>query len=312
MRAAVFDQTGPPEVLRVTDLAVPAPGPGQVCVRVHTSGVQPFDALVRSGHLPIALRFPQQIGNEFAGTVVAAGPGTDRRPGDAVLGWAALACHAEQVIADADAIAAVPPTMGWDTAGAIGASGQTALTALRELDLEPGDTLLVHGGAGGAGGAVVQIAHHRGLRVIATAHPDHHQALRGLGALPLSYGPELPERVAELDGRVDAALTVVGGHTLEQSLAMVDDPRRIATLVDHDEAERLGVLGIRAVRSTSQLHELIDLHEAGALRVPLRARFPLTRIVDAHHLVETGHGHGKVLLDLTRPNGEPSQTTLRR
>lgn len=303
MRAAVFDRTGPPEVLRLAELPTPSPGPGQLRVRVHTAGVQPYDALVRSGRIEQPLRFPQQIGNEFAGTVLQSVPGDGAGPsfavGDPVLGWSALASHAEQVLVDADAVVLKPAAMTWETAGAIGASGQTALSALRALPLTAGQSLLVHGGAGGAGTAVVQIARHRGLRVLATASPAHHDALRGLGATPLPYGPELDRRLREQwSGPIDAAVSTVGGAALPLCVDLVGDPRRVATLVDHDAAARLGVVGVRATRSRAQLTELARLHGRGALRVPIRSRYPLARIRDAHHDIESGHGHGKILIDV--------------
>lgn len=304
MRAVVFDRFGGPEELRVAELEVPSPGPGQVRVRVQTAGVQPFDAAVRQGEMPVPVSLPQQLGNEFAGVIDRVGDGAADSAGNRwavgaeVLGWAQLASLAEYVVADADAVIAKPSGLPWAEAGALGASGQTALTALRVLRVGPGDTLLVHAAAGGAGSMAVQIARARGAEVIGTASAPNHAYLRSLGATPVSYGPGLAGRVRGHAPGVTAALDAVGGSALQDSLALVSDRDRIGTLVGHDVADRLGVHGIRAQRRVDQLAELLDLHRQGRLRVSIRRVLPMDEIVEAHRLVETGHGIGKVVIQV--------------
>ena len=134
---------------------------------------------------------PHQLGNEFAGRIDALGEGvTGWSVGDEVLGWAAMRSLADYVVADADAMAAIPPGMPFQTAGVLGASGQTALTALRELQVGQGETLIVHAAAGGAGSMSVQLARQRGAQVIGTAGAGNHDYLRSLGATPVEYGPD--------------------------------------------------------------------------------------------------------------------------
>lgn len=300
MRAVIVDRHGPPEVLRVAELPLPEPGPGQVRVRVTAGGVQPFDTYVRQGRPDFAMPVPHQLGNEFAGVVDhVADDVHDWHPGDTVLGWAAMCSLADYVIADTDAIVAKPHGMPWDVAGGLGASGQTALTALRDLRIRPGDTLLIHAAAGGTGSIAVQLAHAYGARVIGTASPANHAYLASLRATPVAYATGLIDRVrAAAPGGVQAALDAIGGQALRDSLALVGDKKRIGTLVDHDLAEELGVKGIRAQRSADQLHQLVSLYQEGALRVTIRAAFPLEGIVDAHRAVESGHGRGKVVVTL--------------
>lgn len=301
MREVVFDRFGPPEVLRLVERPDPVPDAGQVRVRVRSVGVQPFDAAVRRGAMDVPIRFPQGLGNEFSGVVDRIGIGvTGVAEGDEVLGWAPLASLADYVVVEPDAFVRKPASMPWNEAGAIGASGQTALTALRELGVGPGDTLLVHAAAGGAGTAAVQLARARGARVLGTASAANHGYLASLGAVPISYGPGLIDRVrASAPDGVDAALDAIGGDALRDSLDLVADRQRIGTLVDHAEADRLGVLGIRAVRSTDQLRELTALHEQGAFQVTLRARFPLEDVAAAHREIESGHGRGKVVVEVS-------------
>jgi NADPH:quinone reductase-like Zn-dependent oxidoreductase len=299
MRAAVFDRYGPPEVLKVVDLVEPFPRPDQVRVRVRAAGVQPFDTYVRRGLPGFAARaFPQQLGQEFSGVVDRVG-GTVRgwAVGDEVLGWTHLASHAEYVVSDAKAIVSKPGDMPWDVAGGLSSSGQTAYTALRALSVSAGETVLVHGAAGGVGTVAVQLARLSGARVIGTASAPHHGYLTGLGVTPVAYGPGLTDRVRALAPEgVDAVLDAVGGQALQDSLDLVSERGRIATLVDHDVAAELGMQGVRAVLCAAQLHDLVALHQAGALRILIRASFPLERIADAHRAVESHHGRGKVVV----------------
>lgn len=298
MKAVVFDHFGPPEVLRVVEMARPVPGRGQLLIRTNAVGVQPFDTAVRRGEMPVPVRFPQQLGNEFSGVVERAGADTAAwSPGDAVLGWAPLSSLAEYVVADEDAVVRKPADMPWEVAGCLGASGQTALTALRELRVADGDTLLVHAAAGGAGTVAVQLARHRRARVIGTASERNHTYLAGLGAIPVTYGPGLVERVRAIAPQgVDAVLDGIGGQALYDSLDLARSRDRIGTLVDHSVAASLGVRGIRAQRSLEQLSELVRLHEQGVVRITVRARFPMEDVVGAHREVERGHGIGKVVV----------------
>ncbi|MGH8965004.1 MAG: zinc-binding dehydrogenase, partial [Actinomycetes bacterium] len=145
---------------------------------------------------------------------------------------------------------------------------------------------------------LVQLAGHLGARVIGTARPAHHDHLRRLGAIPIAYGPGLVDRVRSVHPHgVDAAIDAAGGgEPLRASLDLVADRSRIGTLVDFPLAQRLGTTGIRAERSRENLRLLAALHETGALRVTVRARFPLDAAADAHREIERGHGIGKVVV----------------
>ncbi|MEO3824737.1 NADP-dependent oxidoreductase [Actinomadura sp. B10D3] len=298
MRAVVFERIGPPRVLDIVDLDRPCPGPGQVLVRVLAAGVQPFDTAVRRGVMGVPVSFPQQIGNEFAGVVDQVGAGVHAwSEGDEVLGWSHMALLTEYAVAGADAIVGKPAGMPWEVAGCLSASGQTALTALRELGVGSGDTVLVHAAAGGAGTMAVQIARAYGAEVIGTAGEANHEYLIELGATPIAYGDGLVDRVrAAAPNGVDAVLDAVGGQALRDSLALARDRSRIGTLVDLDLAVELGVRGIRARRAAEQLQQLVTLYESGMLRVHIRATYPLEAVADAHREVETGHGRGKVVV----------------
>lgn len=144
--AIVFDEYGGPDVLHPSEVPEPVPGPGQVRVRVRAAGVQSFDCLFRGGatHRWMPANFPQTLGNEFTGVIDAVGDGADFSAGDEVLGWSMLACYAECVVAGEGQIVAKPAGMPREQAGVVPASGQTASTAMSELGVGGGDTVLIH------------------------------------------------------------------------------------------------------------------------------------------------------------------------
>ncbi|MFI9361645.1 NADP-dependent oxidoreductase [Kitasatospora sp. NPDC053057] len=300
MKAVTVPRPGGPEVLRVTEVPDPEPGAGEVRVRVYAAGVQPVDLAIREGFRPpgMAAEPPFVLGNEFAGVVDRLGPGVDDwRVGDEVLGFRVLGCQAELVTVDAAQLVAKPAGMPWEQAGALSASGQTAHVALTLLGVGPGDTVLVHGAAGGVGTVAVQLARAWGATVIGTASERNHDYLRELGAVPVTYGEGLVGRVrAVAPQRVDAAFDAAGRGALAASVELVADRDRIGTVVDYPEAERLGVRGLRAPRTAERLAELVRLWEAGGLRLEIAESLPLERAEEAHRLVGTGHVRGKVVL----------------
>lgn len=301
MRAAAIPSPGPPDVLRVMEFETPQAGTGQVRVRVKAAGVQPFDLSVRSsGWAPpgIEVKYPQILGNEFAGVIDQVGEDViNFSVGDEVIGWALLASYAEYVVVHVEQISHKPKNMLWDEAGGITASGQTAHTALKELGVGKGDTLLIHAAAGGVGTIAVQLARAWGATVIGTASEQNHDYLRSLGAIPVAYGDGLIDRVRSLkpDG-VDAVFDAAGGEALLDSLDLVQDKNRIGTIVAFELAQKLGVRAIRSQRSVDRLVELVELYEQGKLHIHIRKTFPLHQAEDAHREIESGHGRGKVVL----------------
>lgn len=302
MRAAAFTEFGGPEVLRLMELETPQAGAGQVRIRVKAAGVQPYDCAVRGGWTPpgISGDLPRVPGNEFAGLVDQVGEGvTGVTVGAEVLGFGQLNCYAEYLVIPADQITPKPESLAWTVAGGFTAGAQTAHIALETLKVGPGDVLLVHGAAGAVGTVAVQLARLWGATVIGTAREENHDYLRGLGALPVAYGDGLADRVRALaPSGVTAALDGAGGDALRVSLELVPDRRRILTLVEHGQAEALGIRVTPALRSAARLAELVELHQRGELRLHVRRTFPLDRAADAHREVEAGHGRGKVVITI--------------
>ncbi len=297
-KALIFAEYGGPETLQVIDVEPPRPGHGQIRVRVHAAGIQPFDCLFRRGAARqwVPATFPQRIGNEFAGVVDEVGGGVSLAVGDEVLGWAMLGATAEHVVVPATDVVAKPANMTWPQAGSLSASGQTASTALDRLRVAAGDVVVIHAAAGGVGSLAVQIARARGVRVIGTASERNHEYLREIGAIPVAYGDGLVERVRAVapDG-VDAALVAVGTEeALLTSLELVRDRARVGTVAFQPLADRLGIGRISTERSATRLTELTRLWAAGALRVSIQGTYRLDQAAEAHLVMETGHVRGKI------------------
>jgi enoyl reductase len=301
--AMAFEEYGPPEVLRPFELGELRPGRGQVKVRTRAAGVQPFDCGLRAGTFSqwMQVTLPCRLGNEFAGVVEEVGAGvTDLAAGDEVIGWEQMKSYAEVLVVNSDQMVTKPAGMSWEEAGVLSASGQTAYTALEDLQVGAGDTVLIHAAAGGVGTFAVQLARKLGATVIGTASERNHDYLRALGVTPVTYGPGLEERVRRVaSGGVDAVLDCVGGEALDVSVRLVPDRTRIGTIADQMGASRLGVRSIGTRRSRARLAELTSLYEAGNLKISIWKAIPLLEAAKAHHEVETGHVRGKVVLTAT-------------
>ncbi|MFD9906180.1 NADP-dependent oxidoreductase [Streptomyces sp. NPDC059063] len=297
-----FTEYGSPDVLRPHDLAVPEPGPGQVRVRVRAAGVMPFDTGIRQGVIrPPGTAFPIVPGNEFAGTVDALAPDvTAFAPGAAVLGFSLLGAYAEYVVVGADQLVAKPDAMDFTVAGGFPGNAQGAHMALSAVGVNAGDTVLIHGAAGGFGTLAVQLARAWGATtVIGTASERNHDHLRSLGAVPVTYGEGLADRLRALapDG-VDAVVDGAGHGALQASVEVAKDRARVVTMVDDEGARALGLPELRGVRTAERLAEVTSLHAKGLLQVHVRATYPLEQAAAAHRDVESGHGRGKVILTM--------------
>ena len=303
MKAAAFATFGGPEVMELMDLPEPQAGPGQVRVRVKAAGVQHFDCAVRSGLYPgnVEVRLPQIPGNEFAGVIDQVGDGvTGFRVGDEVLGFNILNSYAEYVTVSADQIVRKPETMPWEVAGGLSGNGQGAHMGLKAIGVNEGDTILIHGAAGMLGSIAVQLAKAWGAgTIIGTASEYNHDYLRSLGAIPVTYGEGLAHRVRAIapDG-VDAAFDTAGAEAVLASLELVRDPGRICTFAAHELIGKHGLAVVRAERSAARLAELVELYDLGKLRILIRQTFPLERADEAHRLIETRRGRGKIVLTI--------------
>ena len=307
--AATF---GGPEVLSVVEEPAIEPGPGQVRIAVRAAGVNPVDYKSYSGAFGAdPARLPVRPGVEAAGVVTAAGPGAvgpagPVAVGDEVIAFRAPGAYATELVAPASALVPRPAALDWAQAAGLMLTGVTAWHALAATGVHEGDTVLIHGAAGGVGLMAVQLATGRGATAVATASPARHGFLRDLGALPVAYGPGLAGRVrAAAPGGVGAALDLIGtDEAVDVSLELVADRTRIATIaaIARGRQEGIKLLGGAPgadpgtqIRDAARL-ELARLAQDRALRVFVTQTFPLGRAADAHRAIMTGHTTGKIAL----------------
>ncbi|MEU9343532.1 NADP-dependent oxidoreductase [Streptomyces sp. NPDC048278] len=300
--AVQFSEYGTTERLRVVDVTPPAPGPGQVRLAVRAAGVNPVDWKILQGAMreQIPLTLPASLGSDVAGVVDAVGEGvTGTEVGDEVLGTSLTPSYAQFALADPAALVARPGTVPWHVAGVLAGAGGTAWAVLERLKVTEGETVLIHAAAGGVGTFAVQLAVARGARVIGTAGEPRHGLLRELGALPVTYGPGLVERVLAIaPGGVDAVVDASGRGEIPDSIELAGGPERVLTLVAFDAAGT-GVqihAGGAAGQGVRALREILGLIQDGRLRVPVARTYGLTEAAAALEASRTGHVAGKIAL----------------
>ena len=308
---------GDPDVLALVEVSLADPGPGEVALRVRAAGTNPVDLKRYSGAMGSdPSQLPMRLGFEAAGVVTAVGPSADGSPvagpagplsvGDEVIAFRIDGAYAADVVVPGSAVLPKPAALSFEQASGLMLTGATAVHALTATGVSDGDTVVVHGAAGGVGLMVVQLAVGAGARVIGTAAEGQHGRLRELGAEPVVYGSGLVERVRELapDG-VDVALDMVGtDEALEASVELVADRHRIATIAGFARAPELGIQALgggpgadpgTAVRDAARL-QLVRRAEAGELTVDVVAVHPLAEAAAAHRALAGGHTHGKIVL----------------
>ncbi|ARQ67091.1 NADP-dependent oxidoreductase [Mycobacteroides abscessus] len=305
-QAIVATSYGGADVLEFRDITTPGPGPGQVLINVKAAGVNPIDWKLYSGAFGTDPdKLPMRLGLEISGTIAAVGAGVDGLvPGDDVIAAGQIGGYATRVIAAADQVFKKPASLSFNEAAGFLLTGQTAVHLLEATNVTEGDTVLIHGAAGGVGLLATQLAKARGATVIATASAARHDQLRGYGALPVEYGPGLQERVSAI-GPVDAALDLVGtDEAADVSLALVADKGRIATIAGFGRAASDGFKALGGgpgadpgteIRLAAR-PELIRLAGNGELKVTVDRTYPLSDARQAHEYGQTGHARGKIIL----------------
>jgi NADPH:quinone reductase-like Zn-dependent oxidoreductase len=295
MRAVVYTEQGPPEVLHVAEVEEPHAGAGQIRVAVRASGVNPIDWKARAGMMPVDL--PTIDGREAAGVVDEVGEGVDGvSAGDEVFG---LADGAAAEYAVMSIFARKPPGAAWEDVAGLPVAVETSVRVFKLLGLSAGQTIVIDSASGGVGAAAVQLAVARGARVVGTASERNHEFLRSLGAEATTYGPGLADRVRALapDG-VDCGFDTAGQGGVRELIALTGDPAKVATIADWGAAS-LGVIvtgGAGAERAAEALPEVAELIAAGRFRLPVQQTFSFAEAAEAHRVSEGGHVRGKLVL----------------
>jgi NADPH:quinone reductase-like Zn-dependent oxidoreductase len=308
--AIVYTALGGPEVLQLIEVPDPTPGADELVVRVEAAGVNPIDWKLRSGLRPSAtITEPRRVGSDAAGVVTAVGPGVDGFAiGDPVVLKGVSGAYATDVVVSAANAWIRPPQVTALQGAALGVPVGTAYQTLRSLAVGPGDTLLVHGGSGAVGQAIIQYAVLWGATVVATASPARFARVRELGATPVAYGPGLAERVRALTATgVSVAIDSAGtDEALQTSVELVADRTRIATLVRGRDAPGYGIRAFSGgspeplttqqnAWRTEAIPVTLALLAAGSFSIEDGPTFPLADAAEAHRLGQAGT-RGKIVL----------------
>lgn len=293
---------GGSDVLIVEDAPRPVPGRREVLVRVHAAGVNPADWKMRAGYFKdfMPMRMPFVLGQDVAGVIEETGPGVTRLTHcDAVYGIAD-GSYAEYAVAREDALALKPRSLDFPAAASVPLAAMTAWQALFGVArLEEGQTVLIHGGAGGVGTFAVQLAKWKGAKVVATASQRNQSVLTSLGVdEPIDYQNA---RFEEIVRDVDVVIDTIGGDIQERSFGVLRPGGVLVALTappGQAEALRRGVTAIMSGTQpdSNQLREIGELIDAGFIEPFVKATFPLIEARRAQELSEAGHVRGKMVL----------------
>ena len=327
MRAQIIPAWGGAENFEAVTLPDPVPGPGEVLVKIAATSVNPADHKLRQAGPPIAPELPAVLGCDAAGRVLAVGESVEGfAPGDEVYGCVGgvrgvPGCYAEMIAADARLLAPKPASLTLREAAALPLVTITAWEGLDRAGVRAGQSVLVHGGAGGVGHVAVQIAKARGAVVSTTVSSEEKAALaRSLGAdHTIDYRAEsVDDYVARLTGGTgfDVVYDATGGSDIASSFQAARLNGQVVTIVSMYDADLtpMHIKGLtlhvvfmlipmlhdvdRAEHGRI-LREAAALADAGRLRPHLDTeRFDLASVADAHRHLEGGQAVGKVVIDV--------------
>ena len=328
MKAFTVGRYGP-DALQVSDVPVPAPGSRDVLVDVRAASINPLDTLVRNGEFKQLLKYkpPFVLGHDVAGVVTQVGADVHgftvgdevySRPRDLRIGT-----FAEAIAIDAGDVALKPRSLSFAEAGAVPLVALAAWQALVDVtQVQPGQKVLVHAGAGGLGSTVIQVAKHLGARVATTAHTRDLDKVRALGADDVIDYTQ--QDFADVLSGYDVALDSLGGANLQKSLTVLErgglaisvvgppDPAfarqtghpvlaPVMSALSRNVRRRAKKLGVRYSfffmhADGAQLTTLAALYDAGILRPVLDRTFHFDQTPEAMAYVEQGRAHGKVVV----------------
>jgi NADPH:quinone reductase-like Zn-dependent oxidoreductase len=306
MKAVRIHEFGGPETLRVEDLPRPEPGAGELLVRVMAASVNPVDYKIRNGGYLPADQLPITLGRDVAGVVDAIGAGVaDFAVGDMVYGMLdrAKGGYSEYVTDKVGNFARKPARLDAVQAAAVPLAGLTAWQGLFDHgQLTEGQSVLIHGGAGGVGHLAVQFAAARGATVIATCSAQDMAFVKSLGATTvIDYHAE---RFEDHVRNVDLVYDLVAGSTQDRSWAVVKDGGAIVSTLKEPDQDKAKARNIRALHYMAQpnggeLAEIARLIDAGQVTPRVDRVFPLDAAAEAERTLETAHVSGKIVLEVT-------------
>jgi NADPH:quinone reductase-like Zn-dependent oxidoreductase len=301
MKAAYIDKFGGPEVIKYGDLPDPVPAAGEVVADVHAASVNGADWKVRVGDYK-QTRFPLILGRDFSGVVSAAGAGADLKVGDPVFGVLDAGqegAYAEKLAVKAAIIAKKPDKLSHTDAAALALTGLTALVSVEDtLKLQPGETILIQGGAGGVASFAIQVAKHIGAKVITTTSTPNVDYVRGLGPdQVIDYRTDDFTKVVK---DVDAVFETVGGDVAMKSFEVLKPGGRAAFIASGGQAPkspRPDATSLRPAvgRTRRHMERVADLYLKGVVKPPEIKLYKLSDIVETQRVSEGRHFRGKLV-----------------
>ncbi|HEX7900923.1 MAG TPA: NADPH:quinone reductase [Planctomycetota bacterium] len=321
MKAIRVSEFGPPSVLKLLDVPTPAPGPGEILVRVKAVGVNPVDTYIRDGAYRKTLTPPYTPGSDAGGVVEAVGADTNLKPGDRVYTSGTTAggfngAYAELTVCRVNQVHRLPERLSFAQGAAINVPYATAWRALlQRASGRPGETVLVHGASGGVGTAAVQIARAQGFTVIGTGGSDKGRELvrrNGAHHVVDHKNPKYLEQVLDLTGGkgVDIILEMLSNVNLGKDLGVLAKAGRVVVIGSRGTVEinprdtmmRDAAIFGMALANASDV-EIASIHaalgaafEQGTLTPVVREELPLAEAARAHERVLEPGAYGKIVL----------------
>jgi alcohol dehydrogenase len=310
MKAAQINEYGEPSVIHINDVEKPVIAPNKVLVEVHASSLNPFDSKIRQGYMKdsIPLQFPVTLGGDIAGTVSEVGEGvTHISVGDTVYGQANVVAgnsgaFAEFALTAADQVAKAPVGLDFTQTASLPLVGVSALQAIvHHINLQSGQKIFIHGGAGGIGTIAIQIAKHIGAYVATTATGDGIEYVTQLGADEvIDYkAQDFAQTLQDFDAVFDA----VGGDDFGKAFSILKQGGRAVSMTAQPDKAKAAERDITAITqsthvTTTALDELRALIESGAVTPRIDKVFPFDQVQEAFAARENGTIRGKVVLQI--------------
>jgi NADPH:quinone reductase-like Zn-dependent oxidoreductase len=310
MKAVQINEYGDASTVQIVDIDQPRPTETQVLVEVHASSLNPFDTTIRAGYMKelITLDFPVTLGGDIAGVVTELGSQVSSLTvGDKVYGQANVVAgnsgaFAEFAATKAGQIARMPRNLDFQQAAAMPLVGVSALQALSQhINLQSGQKIFIHGGAGGIGTVAIQIAKNIGAYVATTATGEGIDYVKKLGADEvIDYKTQ--NFAAELSD-IDAVFDTVGGDDFSKSFKVLKKGGVAVSMIAPTDEAKAAELGITAFTqstqvTTAKLDELTGLIETDVVTPHIDKVFPLADIQQAFEAREKGTVRGKVVLSV--------------
>ena len=307
MKAVRIEAFGGPEALKLQEIERPEPRDGEVLIEVHAASVNPVDYKIRSGHYPPVKedKLPKVLGRDVSGVIVRCGRAvTTLAEGDEVMAMldSGQGGYAEYVTLPAALCARKPDSLDYDEAAAVPLAALTAWQGLFDHGgLMAGQTVMIHGGAGGVGHFAIQLAKAQGAQVVTTCASNDKEFVQSLGAdKAIDYSEE---RFEDLVNEVDLVFDLVAGDTQERSWSVLKDGGTMVSTLSKPSERQARIHHARAVNYIAhpdggELAQIADLIEQKKVRPHVAARLPLTEAAAAHRTVEHEHPRGKVVLEV--------------